>query len=454
VKILLVEDERITRITLGNTLRKEGHRVIDCGDGDEALEFVQKESFDIVLTDLRLPGASGLSILKAVKGERPETQVILMTAYATVDTAVEALKQGAYDYLTKPFSPESLLVRLKNLQRVKDFEQENQSLKSRLLSFEKRLIVGESPATRKLVELIQLVADRDTTVLIEGESGTGKELVARALHHFSSRAKQSFIPVNCAAIPENLFESELFGHERGSFSGAHRQHRGYFERAQGGTLFIDDIDDFPLQLQVKLLRVLQERQFERIGGSRTIELDIRVVAASKVSLWDMVQEKTFREDLFYRLNIVPINVPPLRERPGDMPLLVDNFLDKYNACEQARSKAGDLISKLSEYSWPGNVRQLENVVHRLVALPTLNLIDLLPDEKVELSSNTNAKSSERGSFPPYKQFMEEKDREIIDWALRKTRFNTSLAAKVLDLPRSTLRSKMQKYCIQEQKEHW
>ncbi|PIE90894.1 MAG: Fis family transcriptional regulator [Acidobacteria bacterium] len=446
MKILLIEDEKITRITLSNTLRKEGYEVTPCGDGTEALKLVQGASFDVILTDLRLPGASGLSILKTAKEHHPKTEVILMTAYATVDTAVEALKNGAYDYMTKPFSPESLLVRLGNLEKIHKFENENQTLRARIMSFEKRLIIGESVQTRKLLELIDLVADRDTSILIEGESGTGKELVARALHNQSSRRKQPFIAVNCAAIPESLFESELFGHEKGSFSGAHRQHIGYFERADGGSLFIDDIDDFPLALQVKLLRVLQERQVQRIGGKKPVPIHIRLIAASKISLWEMVQKKTFREDLFYRLNIVPIHVTPLRERISDIPLLVDHFLEKHGGNEIARQKSVALLPRLTKYHWPGNIRQLENLMQRIIALPELPLDEQLPGERNALNEPTpNPLKAVEESYPSYKQFMEHKDLEIITWAMKKANGNTSLAAKTLDLPRSTLRSKLKKY---------
>lgn len=467
MRILLIEDEKITRITLSNTLRKEGFDVVNCEDGLTALKFIKEQTFHVVVTDLRLPGASGLEVLKTVMGSQPGCRVIIMTAYASVDTAVEALKNGAYDYLTKPFSPETLLVRLRNLQKLRDMEDENEKLKQRILSFEKRVIVGEAPATRKLIGMIQMVADRETTVLIQGESGTGKELVARALHHLSGRVNQPFIPVNCAAIPENLFESELFGHEKGSFTGAHRQHMGYFERAHGGTIFIDDIDDFPLALQVKLLRVLQEREFERVGGQRPVKVDVRILAASKVDLWQHVETRNFREDLFYRLNIVPIVVPPLRHRIEDLPLLVDHFMEKYHSKELARAKTASMMGVFMQYHWPGNVRQLENIIHRIAAVPELPPEDIFPGNKkpnpmvadpvttsmtdaeyvsrLATSETGGPSSSSDSGFTSYKDYMLQKDREILDWALEKAQFNTSQAAKILDLPRSTLRSKMEKY---------
>jgi DNA-binding NtrC family response regulator len=452
VKILLVEDEKITRITLSNTLRKEGYDVVACEDGLTGISAIKAQSFQVVITDLRLPGASGLEVLKTASELQPQCAVMIITAYASVDTAVEALKSGAFDYLTKPFSPETLLARLRNLNKLNEVVHENERLKTRIRSFEKRVIIGESDTTRNMLHLIHLAADREATVLIEGESGTGKELVARALHHFSNRSAAPFVPINCAAIPESLFESELFGHEKGSFSGAQQQHHGYFERAHTGTIFIDDIDDFPLNLQVKLLRVLQEREFERVGGSRPVSVNIRVIAASKVSLWEMVQKKLFREDLYYRLNIIPIQVPTLRQRLDDIPLLVEHFLEKYNADPVARNKAASMMNLFNQALWPGNIRQLENIVQRICALPEMPEDILFPrqQERALPDKNTrNEKEKEDTVFPAYREYTEQKDREILLWALKTSHFNTSHAAKLLELPRSTLRSKMQKYGIEE-----
>jgi two-component system response regulator AtoC len=448
--ILLVEDEKITRISLGNTLRKEGFQVMDCERGDQALLALKQQSFDLILTDLRLPGHSGMDILERTKALQPQAQVILMTAYASVDTAVEALKKGAYDYLTKPFSPESLLVRLRNLQHFLALSKENLTLKNQILSYQKRVIIGNSPAIHRLMEMITLVADRESTTLIVGESGSGKELVARALHDQSPRAQGPFIAVNCAAIPETLFESELFGHEKGAFSGASRQHPGHFERAETGTLFIDEVDDFPLHLQVKLLRVLQERHFQRVGGTEIRSADVRIIAASKVDLWEQVQQKKFREDLFFRLNIVPILVPPLRDRLSDLPLLIDHFLEKYQANPMARERALTLLPKFQKETWPGNVRQLENIIQRLAALPELSEDLLLPVTNPQASSSPQSVSSHTGTpvdetYGNYEAFLEQKNLEILNWALERAHFNISRAAKILGIPRSTLRSKLEKH---------
>ncbi|MCP4202617.1 MAG: sigma-54-dependent Fis family transcriptional regulator, partial [bacterium] len=306
---------------------------------------------------------------------------------------------------------------------------------------------GSSPPIQKLMEMIELVAKREATVLIEGESGTGKELVARALHASSQRAEGPFIPVNSGVIPENLFESAAFGHEKGSFSGADSRHIGYFERASGGTIFIDDVDDFPYQLQVKLLRVLQERELERVGGTEPIPVDVRVVAASKVNLWAMVQQERFREDLYFRLNIVPIHVPALRERKDDIPLLVEHFLEKHQAEAKAKARLSELLGELMDYDWPGNVRQLENIVLRIIALPETEQLGLSGTKGTSATVPADTGAQAATPYPAYTDFIEQKDREIILWALEETRFNTSTASKILEIPRSTLRSKMEKYGI-------
>ncbi len=325
MKILLIEDEKITRITLTNTLRKEGYQVVNSETGRDGLDHFRREHFDVVITDLRLPKMNGLDILKAVKEISPDCFVIVITAYATVETAVEALKMGAYDYLTKPFSPDKLLSMLDHIRQLRLVMDENARLKAKLQHLEKKVIIGKSPDMRKLLETIKVVAKNDYTVLIQGESGTGKEMVARALHEYSPRREKPFVPINCAVIPESLLESELFGHEKGAFSGAIKRHIGYFERAHQGTLFIDDIDDFPLNLQVKLLRVLQEREFYRVGGSESIPVDVRIVCATKIDLQEKVRQNLFREDLYYRLNIIPLKIPPLRERKEDILPLVEHF---------------------------------------------------------------------------------------------------------------------------------
>jgi DNA-binding NtrC family response regulator len=450
MRILLVEDERTSRISLARMLVKQGDEVTACETGTEGLARLQGERFDVVITDLRLPGADGMEILQAAKAINAECVVIMMTAFATVQSAVEALKLGAHDYLMKPFSPEELLHKLAKVRKLHEVLSENVRLRKRIARFEDRVIVGNSPAVRKLREIIRVVAARDCTVLVQGESGTGKELVARSLHAQSTRRHEPFVAFSCAVIPETLLESELFGHEKGAFSGAVSRQVGYFERAHGGTVFMDDIDDVPLPLQVKLLRLLQEREVQRVGGQKPIAVDIRVICATKVDLDDLVREKRFREDLYYRLNIVPVSVPPLRDRREDIAVLVEHFLDKHGADETVRSRMPKLMDEMMTYDWVGNVRELENVVQRIIALPDLDRLDL------------GRRGTDRAAFPgwpvgldsgrpiPYQVYMEKIDRELLLLALKRCSHNVSQAAKMLDLPRSTLRSKMEKYGIVEE----
>ncbi len=445
MKILLVEDEKITRVSLARTLTRAGHVVTACETGAKALACLEGLSFDVVVTDLHLPKGSGMDVLQAALERDPETTVVLMTAYASVETAVEAIKLGAYDYLTKPFSPDQLLNRLQKVEELRAVRSENSRLRQTIENYESRTLIGSSPGMRRLQETLRVVATRDTTVLIEGESGTGKEMVARELHRLSDRRDGPFVPVNCAAIPETLLESELFGHERGAFTGASGRHAGYFERADGGTIFLDDIDDVPMALQVKLLRVLQEREFLRVGGRVPVRVAIRVVCATKVRLLDLVRQGRFREDLYYRLAIVPIRVPPLRERREDIPVLLEHFFSRYGAGAKARSRLAALLPALLAHPWPGNVRELENVAQRIIALPEIEHLDLeeaaAPSPRVALPPLPSG----RDEKVPYRGVMEAADRQLIQWALERAEGRISAAAELLDLPRSTLRSKIEKY---------
>ncbi len=447
MKLLLVEDEKITRITLANTLADEGFRVTSCETGIEGLEKIKSEKFEIIVTDLRLPKISGLELLKEVGNIQPECKVIVMTAYASVETAVEALKLGAYDYLIKPFSPDKLLTTLNHIRKLKKVQDENLHLKQRLGLFENRTIIGASRPMLKLMETIKAVAGNDYTVLIQGESGTGKELAARALHFYGKRVNGEFVAVNCSAIPESLLESELFGHEKGAFTGAVKTHVGFFERADGGTIFLDDIDDFPLPLQVKLLRVLKEKEIMRVGGGKPIKLNVRVIVATKVDLKKLVDKNKFREDLYYRLNIIPIKLPPLRERKDDIPLLAEHFFIKRNEKEKIPLLNSLLMEKMKKYDWPGNVRELENFVERIIALSD---VDGWENELISyLSSGENEQitKQQENDYPPYEVFIREKESEIFLWAMKKAEGNVSKAAALLDLPRSTFRSKLEKLGI-------
>lgn len=447
MKILIIEDEKITRISLSNTLKKEGFDVFAAEDGKHGIELLHSESPEIIISDLRLPDASGIDILSAAIVKNPDTKVILITAYATVETAVEALKLGAYDYLTKPFSPEKLLAILRNIRQLQNVLIENTELKNKIQFLEEKPIVGNSEETRKLREKIRHIANNDFTVLIEGESGTGKEIVARALHNFSPRRNESFITVSCSGIPESLLESELFGHEKGSFTGAVKRHRGYFERANKGTIFLDDIDDFPLYMQVKLLRVIQEREFSRVGGSEVISPDLRIICATKIDLKKKVEEKKFREDLFYRLNIIPLKIKPLRERKEDIVPLVEFFFKKHSSGEKLQFMTPPVWQKLQDYDWYGNVRELENLVERMIALSYTGKID---EALIDLPGAGSISGSAPGSIgepESFDDFMNAKEKEIIVRALEKSGNSITNAARLLKIPRTTLSSKIERLQI-------
>jgi DNA-binding NtrC family response regulator len=446
---MLVEDEKITRKTLTDILKKENYDVNSFGDGTEALNELKQNNFDVVITDLRLPGTHGLDILKAAKEINSKTVVIIITAYATVETAIESLKLGAYDYLLKPFSPEQLLSILKHIEQLSKVLNENEKLKSRLELFEKKTIIGSSAKVKAFLDMIKIVAPQDHTILIQGESGTGKELCAITIHNFSLRNDKEFIAINCAVIPETLIESELFGHEKGAFTGAVKKHIGYFEKANGGTLLLDDIDDLPLAMQVKLLRVLQEKEISRVGSTENIPIDVRIVCATKVDLKERVNQKLFREDLYYRLNIIPIVLPPLRERKEDIPELLIHFLKKHGAEEKVQYVDDNIYSILNNYDWPGNVRELENMTERIIALsPNQHLNTTILDPLLIHTQKEKKFDNPLEEYDGFDKYILSKEREIIDWALSKSGNNISSAAKFLKIPRTTLRSKMDKLSMQ------
>ena len=443
MKILLIEDEKITRITLTDTLEKEHYQVTACATGSEGLQALRSNGFDVVITDLRLPRMNGLDILQKIKQSDYTCPVIIITAYATVETAIRALKLGAYDYLTKPFSPDELLAILERIKQFKLVVDENTRLKQRLRSFEKRELIGQSPVMRALIDRLNLVAQNDSTVLIQGESGSGKEVVARYLHRHGNRREQPFVAINCAALPESLLESELFGYEKGAFTGATRQHKGYIERANGGILFIDDIDDMPPALQVKLLRFLQEREIQRIGGNELIPIDVRIIAATKVDLRQLISTGKFREDLYYRLNIIPLTIPPLRERKQDIPLLIEHFIEKHAGKSEDFPLSQADMHILMEYNWPGNVRELENVVQRMIAIPDKNFF--LEQLKVSAQTrDTGPAPDTLEDFPGLQQHLEQQEKRLIRQALEQAGYNITRAARLLKIPRTTLRSKMEK----------
>jgi two-component system response regulator PilR (NtrC family) len=369
-KILVVDDEKSLREVLSIMLKRAGYTVTEDSDGDEAIGHVNKEIYDLVITDLRMPKADGMDVLKAVKSSSPDTVVLVITAFATSDSAVEAMKQGAYDYLTKPFQVDEVQLIIRNALEKRRLSTENMLLKREMASqssFAK--IVGQSEAMQKVFDVVKKVADAKSNVLICGESGTGKELIARAIHYNSARSPMPFVAVNCSAVPETLLESELFGHVKGSFTGAISNKAGLFEVANGGTIFLDEIGDTTPTIQVKLLRVIQEREFRRVGGNQDMKVDVRVIAATNRDLEKAVAEGAFREDLYYRLDVIPIRLPPLRLRTGDIPLLVTHFLEKFSqeSGKPVPMFMPEALHVLLEHEWRGNVRELENLIERVVA---------------------------------------------------------------------------------------
>ena len=377
-KVLIVEDEETSRVCLTDMLELENYKVYTVAGGEEAKKLVEDVSPHIVLTDLKLLDMNGIEVIRAVKEISPKTICIVITGYATIETAVEAMKAGAFSYLKKPFRREELLVTLKKAQEVLAIQEENDSLKLKLQKQREQSILGTSPQIQMVRDIIKKVADTDSTVLILGESGTGKELVAKELHRQSSRSGNPFIPINCGAIPEELLESELFGYEKGAFIGAIATKIGRFEAADKGTVFLDEIGDMSVGLQVKILRVLQEREFERIGGRKSIKVDIRIIAATNQDLERAVAEKRFREDLYYRLNVIPVELPPLRERPEDIPYLVKHFLRKFSTASRKKihEVEDEALDCLVQYPWPGNVRELENAIEYAYARTSESVIRL------------------------------------------------------------------------------
>ncbi len=444
-RILIIDDDpSLLRVT-EYSLKEKGFEIFAYPEPKSALELLkQDEEIDLVLSDLALPDLDGISVLKEVKRFAPQTKVIIITAFATVETAVEAMKQGATDYITKPFSQEELLLTVKKALKEKHLEEENQNLKFQLQDkFRFDNIVGQSPQMRQVFELIARVSQTNSNVLILGESGTGKELVAKALHYNSPFQEGPFVAVQSAAIPTNLLESELFGYEKGAFSGAYKTKAGTFELADGGTIFLDEIGEMSFEMQAKILRVIQEKEFTPVGGTKPIQVQVRIIAATNLDLEKQVQDKKFREDLYYRLNVIPIQLPPLREKKEDIPLLVDFFLKKYN---QADCQISAEVWKIfSQYSWPGNVRELENIIERGLVLKkkkVLSLEDLPPKltQDTRLTGNDFLKELPEGGVK-----LEELEKSLIQKALQKSQGNQTQAAKFLGLTRATLIYRMEKY---------
>ncbi|MDB4966661.1 MAG: two component, sigma54 specific, transcriptional regulator, Fis family [Myxococcales bacterium] len=442
--LLVVDDEASNLESLERIFAREGLAVLTARDGKDALEVIRKRRIDVLLTDLMMPGISGVDLLKAVKQLSPETETVVMTAYGTVEAAVEAMREGAYDFITKPLKRASVVRVVAKALEKQSLLVENKTLKAQLEATRRRPMVGQSLAMRRTLEVVQQAAPSMATVLLLGESGTGKELLARQIHDSSPRAARPFVPVNCAAIPEGILEGELFGYEKGAFTGAVARRDGRFALADGGTLFLDEIGEIPLSVQVKLLRVLQEGEVERLGG-KSQKIDIRLVAATNKDLRRAVADGSFREDLYYRLNVIAVNVPPLRDRRDDIPLLVDHFLARF------RDKNGKLVSGctraaldvLTEHDWPGNVRELENAMERAVVLTKATVIDVedLPREvrgAPPLQSGSGRALTFEIGTP-----LEDIEMRVIHETLRHTRGDKRLAAQLLGIATRTIYRKLE-----------
>jgi DNA-binding NtrC family response regulator len=451
LRILLADDERAIAITLRDDLERAGHKVSVARDGTEARAALADAPFDVLITDIRMPGASGIELLQEVKRVRPETEVVIITGYGTIESAVDATRKGAFDYVLKPFDNDQILVILRKIEEFHRLRRENAEMRLTLdRGHALEQIVGRSPAMMKVIDRIRAVAENDANVLITGESGTGKERIARAIHDLSKRKAGPFVALACAAIPGPLLEDEIFGHERGAFTDAKERKLGRFERAEGGTIFLDDIDDMPLETQVKLLRVLQERQFERLGGEKPIKVDVRVVAATKVDLGEAAEDGEFREDLYYRLNVVPVHLPALRERDGDVPLLVEHFLKRFG---QGRTftVAPEIMAELAAYRWPGNVRELENAVERAVALaPPHGVLsrDVLLESAMRRRGKARGEEGNGDALVALKEVVREAESAHIRRVLRTCDGHRARAAETLGISRKNLWEKMKEYGIE------
>jgi|SRR5680860_59355 len=448
-RVLIADDEANMRWILERALSKAGYDVETVEDGQLALDRALVERPDLVLVDLKMPKMDGLSVLRTLKEHYPDLLIVMMTAHGSTATAVEAMKAGAHDYLMKPFDIDELLITVSKAFEVESLREQVDYLKGEAQHGGWQL-VGNSEAMQAVKHLVERVAHTPATVLIQGESGTGKELVAHAIHTLSPRIEGPFIRVNCAALTETLLESELFGHEKGAFTGAHVRKTGRFELADGGTLFLDEIGELSFNVQAKLLRVLQERTFERVGGEKTIRVDVRILAATNRDLLKEVQEGRFREDLYYRLNVFPISIPPLREHRKDIPFLIDHFLEKLRTYGGSKTVGTEVLSQLMTYTWPGNVRELENIVERMVIISQGAVIgrDSLPLFDTSSKSDKNFRSF---ILPPEGISLEEIERSFLQQAMEQTGGNQSQAAKRLGLSRHAFLYRLEKYGIDS---HW
>ena len=458
-KILIVDDEQSLRDVLSIMLKRAGYDVTVASDGDEAIARIDKELFDLVITDLKMPKVGGLEVLKAVKDTSPDSVVLLITAFASAESAVEAMKLGAYDYLPKPFQVDEVQLKIRNALKQRRLSTDNMLLKREIAAKTPQArLIGKSDAMQKVLDIVKKVADTKSNVLICGESGTGKELVARAIHANSARARMPFVPVNCSALPETLLESELFGYVKGAFTGAATNKAGLFEVANGGSIFLDEIGETTPATQVKLLRVLQEREFRRVGGTQDVKVDVRVIAATNKDLEKAVAEGVFREDLYYRLDVIPITLPPLRQRTEDIPMLAQHFLEKFSRAGgtsaptlSAPTLSADVLKLLMAHEWKGNVRELENLIERAVAFgggATIKEEDVAAWLHRPAAA---AKSAYPTELPPegldLEQLVNAIEKDLLLKALERARWVKKRAAKLLQLDARSFRYRLSKFAI-------
>jgi len=448
-RILVIEDEKSMREVLKILLEEEAYDVTTASDGDKGMEFISRDIFDLVITDIKMPRADGFKVLNKVKEISPDTIVIMITAFGTTESAIEAMKQGAYDYIHKPFKIDEIRLVVKKAFEKKKLSEEVSLLKEKVQSsFRLENIIGKSAKMQELFKLIPKIAQSNSTVLITGESGTGKELAAAALHNLSPRKNKNFVTINCATFPEGLLESELFGHMKGSFTGAFTNKSGLFEIADAGSIFLDEICEMPLSLQSKLLRVLENGTFRRVGGTSDIKVDVRVISATNRDIQEAVSSGAFRDDLYYRLNVVPVILSPLRERIEDIPLLIEHFLNKFSANNKKISQ--DALRLFMNYSWKGNVRELENIVERTVLLSDKDEITIedLPDEILKDTDESKNLPEIKDEGVDLEGIVERIEKDYLVKALEKTKGNKTEAAKLLNLSFRSFRHRLHKYRIQ------
>ncbi|MBI5099109.1 MAG: sigma-54-dependent Fis family transcriptional regulator [Nitrospirae bacterium] len=447
-KILVVDDERSMREILEIFLKSEGYSVSVADNGKSALEVMKNDFFDLIITDMKMPKVGGLELLRNVKEISPDTVVVIITAFGTTESAVEAMKLGAYDYITKPFQMDDIRLVVKNALEKQKLQKDVSILKEQLKTPSLENIIGQGPAMKELFTIISKTAESNANVLITGESGTGKELVAKAIHSLSPRKDQHFVAINCAAIPEGLLESELFGYMKGAFTGAAANKQGLFELANDGTLFLDEIGEMPLSLQAKLLRIIEDRTFRRVGGVSDIKVDVRIISASNRDIKSLAEKGQFREDLYFRLNVLSVKIPPLRERGDDIPLLVDHFMKKFAGDKRKFSQ--DAIEMLKNYQWKGNVRELENIIERVILLCDRDVIGVeqLPEEIKSDSTSAKEVTVPRGGID-VENIMEEMEKAYLLKALEQTNGVKTEAAKLLNLTFRSFRHKLKKYGIEK-----